>query len=249
MKKFFLLLLSLGLAACSRHPATTLPETEAAPWEKMIALSTQPERPSRVQFSLRFGQEGNTRRVNCVLWSNDHDDVRLDVTAGVGATVARIKDRPGNFLLVAPTEKKAYEHNGPNRPLLRIGSPLPFNLSQLDQLLNGYYGKVYGHAYAAVQSSSPDAVIYKLDEPAEGTLEVGTNGLPIQWKTSAWKLQFRYENEQPYPDGLRLTGAGNRLANLLVKKREYPDQNFSPAQMALETEKGIQLLPLANYKP
>lgn len=249
MKKLFLALLFFCLCACAKAPSETAPPMPGdTPWDKMAAISSQDPRPCRIQFSLRFGQENDTRRVTGILWSNDNENIRLDVMAGVGTTVAKIMDNPGEFLLLSPQENKAYTHAGANRPLLRIGSPLPFDLSQLAQLLSGRYIQVYGKAAAADESGDGN-VVYDLEKPAGGALEVSRNGLPQLWRTPNWSLRFRYSGEETLPDSLRLTGKGGKIAILLVKSREFPAEPFTAAQMNLAKPDGCLAQPLSSYNP
>lgn len=249
MKKLFLALLLACVCACAKAPTETTPVPGESPWDKMAAISSQDNRPCRVQFSLRFGQENDTRRVTGILWSNDNESIRLDVMAGVGATVAKLMDNPGNFLLLSPQENRAYTHTGSNRPLLRIGEPLPFDLSQLALLLAGHYAQVYGKGVEAADKSGDGGVVYELEKPAGGLLEVSQNGLPQLWRTPNWSLRFRYSENSVYPDSLRLTGKGGRIAILLVKNREFPAGPFTAEQMELVKPEGYMSLPLSKYSP
>lgn len=215
----------------------------------MAAISSQDDRPCRIQFSLRFGQENDTRRVTGILWSNDNQNIRLDVMAGVGTTVAKIMDKPGNFLMLSPQENKAYTHTGESRPLMRIGAPLPFDLSQLARLLSGQYIEVYGKGAIEPGDSGGDSVVYELERPAGGMLEVSRNGLPQLWRTPNWSLRFKYSENETVPGSLRLTGKGGKIALLLVKSREYPPEPFTKAQMNLDKPEGYMSLPISDYSP
>ena len=49
----------------------------------------------------------------------------MDVMAGIGAVVAKIWESGDEFLVYSPTENRAFFHQGSNKPLLRVGVPVP----------------------------------------------------------------------------------------------------------------------------
>lgn len=247
MKNLLLFCFIAALCACAKAPVEPLPETFDT-WQKMVEISkTNSEIPSRIQFSLRFGTEGNTRRVNALLWSNDNEAVRLDVSAGIGVTMAKVLDEPGNFIMVVPQENKAYIHNGKQRPLLRIGAPLPFDLSQLAHILAGQYTAAFGIEPENSENTAPSAT-YQLANPPGGSLKIDQDGLPAAWNTASWKLSLFYRNDEKMPSELRLTGLDGKIAVLLVKSREFSKDRFKDDQMSLEIPAGMRKLPLSEYK-
>lgn len=249
MKKHASLLLALFLAACAHKPAT-LPELESQndrSFALMNEISQQhANQPERLQISLRFGKEGNTRRVTGVLWGQQ-DDIRLDVMAGVGAIIAKIQDQGDKFLLYAPRENKAYEHEGQNKPLLRVGTPLPFDLQQLAALLNGNYVRVFGKAGNYLENDGNMAE-YELEGSPGGRLWLASSGLPEQWREGPWQLKLDYQENQTAPHRLRLTNTDGNMAILLVKERESPGKPFTASQMELALPPGVNIQPLSQYQ-
>jgi outer membrane biogenesis lipoprotein LolB len=125
-----LLLCALALlCACARQPVMEAPSPEARArleqtWQRYVAADDAvAPAPYRLQLSLRFGTEGDTRRVTALFWGNGQRKLRMDVMAGVGATVANILEDGQHFLVFAPNERKAYFHQGANKPLLQVGVP------------------------------------------------------------------------------------------------------------------------------
>lgn len=102
--------------------------------------------PYRLSGSLRYGSQGDTRRVETLLWSNGYLPIRLDVMAGIGALVARIQETQDSFTAYAPNENKAIVHKGPQRVQLNFGRPVPFSLRDFSSLMRGRFHEVFGAA-------------------------------------------------------------------------------------------------------
>ena len=150
MKKILCLIVLMFMAsACARQPSTVPPADSADRWQAFVARSgAVKEAPYLLNASLRFGTEGDTRRVTALLWGNDSRSLRMDVMAGIGAVVAKIWESGDEFLVYSPTENRAFFHQGSNKPLLRVGVPVPFALDELAALLNGRLVTVFGDRYS-----------------------------------------------------------------------------------------------------
>lgn len=259
MKKLALICLCLLVCACARQPVTPgAPDAAgegalAARWQAYCATAGEAAEPYRLQLSLRFGTEGDTRRVTALLWGNDERQLRLDVMAGVGVTVAKILEDGAHFLVYAPTENKAYFHQGASRPLLKVGVPVPFDLSRLAALLTGRYAQAFGSAYASAQPEADGTAVYALEGTPGGSLTLDAAGRPIRWRAdeaNGWRMAIVYDDaaSRPLPRRLELTHGNGQRAILLVKEREKPAAPFTEAQLSLNVPDGAPLLPLAQYR-
>ena len=242
----------LVLAACA--PRTLVPgpgdQAEAQSlWQSYLARSEQPS-PFRLSLSLRMGKKGETRRVTALLWGNDTQNLRLDVQAGVGTTLAKISQKPSDFLLVAPVDGKAFWHHGTSRPRLRLGVPLPLSLPDLANLLTGEEKAVFGTSYLRLEKSQ-EGLGFVLDEPLEGLLSLDAQGRVQRFDQrplshgQGWKIDFVRDADGNLSKLDLVNHRGERLL-LLVKNREKPG-TFSSAQLSLEAPPGYPLLPLAKY--
>lgn len=254
MKKILALLALIALlAACAKQAPAPMEEGgAAAAWQDMLRSSGRAEEPYRIQLSMRFGQEGDTRRVTALLWGNSAEALRLDVMAGVGAVIAKISERGDDFLLYTPRDNRAFYHQGSTRPMLKIGVPVPFDLAQLAALLNGRFSAVFGSEPRSLAALPDGNVECALDGPLAGDLILGRNGAPLAWrqKTGGWRLEFSYGEEAPLlPAKLNLSNANGKRAIILVKERERVDKPFDERQMELKIPAGAPLAPLSQYKP
>ena len=258
MKKLALLCMALLLCACARQaPGPGAPggeggEALAGRWQAYARQGAGTEAPYRLQLSLRFGEEGNTRRVTALLWGNGGRELRLDVMAGVGTVVAKILEDGEHFLVYAPLENKAYFHQGAASPLLKVGVPVPFGLARLTALLTGHYAGAFGDAYSEATLLSDGMAQYALTGKPGGLLTLDAAGLPVAWregKADGWRMEIVYdEAAPPLPRRLTLTHARGQRAILLVKEREMPGAPFTGEQMRLTLPEGAPLLPLSQYR-
>ncbi len=258
MKKLVLFCMALLLCACAKQPPLPgAPEGEDASilarrWQAYTDTGAVAQAPYRLQMSLRFGEEGNTRRVTALLWGNGGRELRLDVMAGVGTVVAKILEDGQHFLVYAPLENKAYFHQGAASPLLRVGVPVPFGLSRLTALLTGHYSAAFGDSHAG-SSLLPDGLArYALEGTPGGRLDLDAAGRPVAWRETAadgWRMEIVYDDgPPPLPRRLNLTHGSGKRALLLVKEREHPGTPFTPEQMRLTLPEGAPLLPLSQYR-
>ena len=258
MKKLVIFCCLALLCACARQPVLeTSPENRAVleqRWQKFAAVSSADKsEPYRLQLSLRFGTEGDTRRVTALFWGNSQRQLRLDVMAGVGTTVAKILEDGQHFLVYSPSENKAYFYQGATKPLLQVGVPVPFNLVHLADLLNGRYTAVFGNQFDKTAFSADGKALYDLQGQPGGRLIINEQGLPVEWQEQAngkgWSMEILYSDDpKPLPCRRNLAQSNGKRAIVLIKEREKVSQPFTKEQMALTLPDDAPLLPLAKFK-
>ena len=241
-----LCLLLLQLFACAKQPVPVDPARADRLWQGFVQGASVATAPFRDDMSLRFGSEGNTRRVTALLWGNGDNTLRLDVRAGVGATLAMVRQEGEHFLLYMPMEQKALFHMGPTSPLLKIGVPLPLDLFRLEALLHGRYSAVFGDKYLSA-SSDKQGTAYELSEGIGGTLVLSDNALPLAWKNDQWTMSLGLD-EQGLVRRVELVNTRNEKAIVLVRKRETPSSPFTRSQMSLALPDGTDIRALEDLK-
>lgn len=251
MKKLVILIFALALLACAKKApiVAPAPDAPAARWEQMLADSAKSGKEAfRTQLSLRFGDEGDTRRVTGILWGNNDRKLRLDVMAGVGVIVAKILEDGPHFLVYAIQTNKAYFHQGANKPLFKVGVPVPFDLPQLAELLKGNYAAIFGKTFDKAAQLDNGNIEYQL--AANATLQLDSNGRPVVWNEggSGWRMKIGY-GDGALPSKLNLDRPGGKRAIILVKEREDNLPPFDASQMNLVIPDGVPMLPLSQYKP
>lgn len=250
----------LWLGACAKQPPLSPstpvdPAAAAALWQRFEAASAAEARPFRMQMSLRYGSEGDSRRVVALLWGNDSRQLRLDVMAGVGVTVAKIAEEGDHFLLYDPGQNKAYFHQGVQKPLLVMGVPVPLGIADLSALLQGHYTAVFGSHYSSANSSptTADTTVYTLDQKRlRGQLFLDPQGLPVEWRengSQGWRMRIAYSDDQPpLPRRIEIdqpgAGSQNKKALILVKERAFPAKAFTLENLKLILPEDTPIQPL-----
>lgn len=256
MKKLLYAIL-FCLCACARQaspPAPDLAQDQRLERYAALCARQDAEKPYRIQASLRYGKEGDTRRVILLLWGNGPLPLRLDVMAGVGVTVAKIQDSEDSFLLHAIQEGKAYAHQGLEKPLFKAGVPVPVQLQDLANLLNGRFGPVFGtHPDGNPRQGAQGLAGFSMTEGTlPGLLYLDAAGLPVLWKQEGgdgWEIRFRYDETHPsLPHRVDIRRPGGTSAVLLVKERNFPASLFTAEQLQLMLPSDTPVLPFPQEK-
>ncbi len=269
-----LIIFTLSLGACAQK--TSSPKSPVSPtlaehiWQKYTQSGNKSLQSFRNELSLRYGEQGNTRRVTALLWGNNAEELRLDVNAGIGVNIAKIYEGANRFLMFVPQENTAYYHEGTQKPLFSVGVPMPLGLSHLTRLLEGQYSKVFGmeHSDQVANAHLQDMLAsndipegssaFVLPEgPFAGKLLIAPSGLPVYWQDDAsdnahqgWSILLSYKEQATTPYKLRIQHKeSGKQAILLVKNKNFPESPFTDTQMRLTLPEEVAILPIEELHP
>jgi len=117
------------LSACSSHISKQAQEV----------YSDNANAPFRIYFSVRTNtvkddvQEAH--RLTGILWGNTPEHVRVDLSAGIGALIARALETDSTLSIHIPQEKKLYVYSATHGNIGTIfGVKIPFNLRELTKI-------------------------------------------------------------------------------------------------------------------
>jgi len=240
-RTFALLFLLIFLSACATSkptiPLTPPLRSEAQSlWDKFLVAENTLQ-PYTLSGSLRFGYVNETHRVNYILWSNGELPLRLDIQAGIGASIAKIEETEKTLLIYFPQEKRAILVDGGSQvsALLTLGMPMPLSFLDLSHLLRGNLP----HAFQGIKLKSIDLeegasveekyIFHFENKELFGSMRLNSFALPVNCDINdEWQISIDYnQDNKPYKVKLSSLFDGYK-AILLVKDRKdahtYPSE-------------------------
>lgn len=208
-----------------------------------------------MRASLRFGKEGDSRRVTLLLWQNapvseSLNPVRLDVQAGMGTSVAKALLDDKHFLLYAPHETRAWRYDGSEQILFLHNSfPIPLTLRDLAALASGDFTDFFNAppSPSAARRTRTGSFIFGLSAGKRGgEVELSPEGRLLRWTNhdKSRTLEFGYDANAARPERVESRDADGNRAVLLVKEYTRPGTPYTPEQMDLKIPPGTAILPL-----
>ena len=239
-----------ALSACGPKQTVLIQDTEAeVRWRTFEELSSKEPVYDVLSGSLRFGPASDTRRVTYLLWSglsererasqDGERTIRLEVSAGLGVTIAKALFIDGRMVIIIPQEKNAYlgQETAQNIAVL-LGLPLPMSMQRLNDFLAGrYLSALDATAPGLYETKDGGDIVYRYETnglPAELTLNA--QALPIRWKLAGhWDLTIGYDEAlRPYKlDGRMQSTQGELRMVLLVKERRL-ETELSASSLMLD---------------
>jgi|GEM_PF-441082 len=253
-KAFRLLLLPfcLALAACAgKQPL--LPDTSSQTARQLYAerVANFTDTPFRANFSVRAGivRDGvsDTRRVTGIIWGNPGSPVRMDIAAGIGASLLRAWTDENRLLLYLPGENILYTARAAVSGEFRLMDiAMPFGAWEIAALARGAFGLVF----------PPDEVALPADPPAtgeraltkrgrRGELSLSPSGLPVCWidDETGWRVEFSYRDQAAHPFKITANNAEGATAVFLIRELERPSP-FDDTRLTLNIPANARVLPL-----
>ena len=245
----------LLLTACARQPQ--LPPLTDAQIADLTARYDQREKamhtdqPWRINLALRAGQEqdGKTesRRITALIWGNDvyHGPIRLDVMAGIGATIANVREDAQELVLFLPQDGCALICSGEDsrKALQALGVPLPLDLTSMSALLLGRFDALFipdwKNAGRTPKGQTQVPLISKQGF-LSGKLTLDDQARPIFWEdpSNGWIMKMAYSLTTDQPDRLKARHKDGQFAIVVIKTNETPPAPYTEKQLELRIPRG-----------
>lgn len=185
-------LLVLSLQACAtRGPeiGTSAPsDASNAAWQayqSYASARTSDHDPYRLSGSLRYGSQGDTRRVETLLLEQSAIcPIASTSWPGIGALVARIQETQDSFTAYAPNENKAIVHQGPAAGCSSISAgPCPSPCATSPRSCAAVFTKSSARPRGSTPAPCPTATSPSRSPGGilPGMLELRPDGLPVRW--------------------------------------------------------------------
>ncbi|EMG36800.1 hypothetical protein PCS_02497 [Desulfocurvibacter africanus PCS] len=158
------LLLTLIAGCAARQPMLHPDDAPAEAWarfqETQQASAAMPNAFS-LSASLYYSAEGRTNRTILDIWGNRAYPLRLNIRAGIGTTLAHMREDGEGLMVFYPSENKAFIHPDSRAAMPALGLDLPFNLRDLSMLLLGSASRLMPAEYASARLDG-QAYVYTL---------------------------------------------------------------------------------------
>lgn len=250
-KLCFILGLCLILNACvAGKVSIPSPEEQEARWKKFIT-HTIAEIPYTLQGSFRFGDKDNTNRVNYIFWSNGELPLRVDVMAGVGASIAKVREDTKQVLMYFVQDKRAVrmENFRDINPLVSLGMPVPLSFYEMSLLLRGGFNQVLQNLHldsVKSQKAKKDYqkyTYYFSSVNMDGMVQLNDLGMPVHCEIdNTWAFDLQYEEKNgKLPQRVVISSLiDDYKAILLVKERSTPPI-YNAEDLMFELPKGTEI--------
>ena len=184
-----------------------------------------PSSPYAISFTIRAGVSNNgsveTRRVTGLLWGNPTGPVRMDLSAGIGALIARTVEEDSVLYIHIPEEKRMVIRDVSVSGLNIFGYPMPFRLHDLAKIAHGCFTPL-------------------TDGTRRGQLTKGPSGLPVKWQGGdGWNVEFVY-GETAVPKKIKAVHEDGSEA-LIIIKQVSKTAAHAPEKLILDVPQGTRI--------
>jgi len=266
MKRTLTLLLAATLfilSGCAQKGQPIIPDDSASErWQAFVAQSSGPGSYDVLSGSLRFGPADDTRRVTYTLWSDLPEApaapetkaakdriIRLEIGAGIGGSVGKMRIADGGLTLLLPKEGRIYVGSSSDDNLRRLlGLSLPLNVQSLNDFLAG-------RLFSALDAPRPERyetqedgrfVYYYKSGNSPAVIELDVRALPVRWqKRGGWEMDITYDDKGlPAKISGSIKGAAGEQRLVLLVKERLPASSMQGSSMGLTIPAGFTVYSL-----
>ncbi len=233
LKNIVILFCLILLNACAAQNELLIPDEndQENRWKLFLANKVE-EKPYTLQGSFRFGNSENTNRVNYILWSNGSLPLRVEIMAGVGASLAKVAENKKQITMYFPQEKRAVimDNFDEINPLISMGMPVPISFNEMSFILRGGFSQIFKDLTLdnvkskTTKKEYEQYTYYFSSKKMEGLVQLDKFGKPIYCEVNdEWAFEISYDEETNLPYKVVISSKlEDYKAILLVKERTFP---------------------------
>lgn len=204
--------------------------------------------------SLNYSGGGQSHRLTLRLWGAPELPLRLDLAAGIGSTVAMLREESGGWVGYFPSEGAAYASKSALFGQRSLGLDLPFTLRELAGLALGTYRGFAPARYEAAEPAEDGGTRYEL--PSGGNvagLTLDAQGRPVVFagrlRGRNWTMTLSRHGEDPAAPPARIDIAlePDVRAVLRIKRLERRATPWPDAALELPLPPGTAVTPLEPH--
>lgn len=240
---FLGLLLALVAGCAVRQSTPQFEATSAETWarfHKAQQASAALPNAFSLSASLYYSAGGRTNRTILDIWGNRTYPLRLNIRAGIGATLAHMREDEDGLMVFYPSELKAFFHPDSRAAMPALGLDLPFNLHDLSMLL---IGPASGLVPAEYVSARLDGQEYVYTLPSGSAIaevrlrpDGSLSGLAGRGKQS-WRIAIEGYRRIPEgvncPERLAMSVPSRQDATLRLRNVAFRDEPWDPKALEL----------------
>ena len=173
------------LAGCMPKPVLD-PGADPAAWAwqefraRHLAVTPPPALLVRGSFTYTSPKpRSKTNRTVMLFFGDLGTPLRMDVQAGVGTSLAFIRESGEGILAFYPDRRTAYKHWDPVIGAQRLGLPFPFSMADLARLICGDFSTLVSGVHSAVRPVNSAGFEYRFKKGRVTTLVLDYMGNPV----------------------------------------------------------------------
>ena len=244
--------LVLLAAACARHAPQAPPTPADGLWQafgqsRLAASQSGPALSARA--SLQYSGPKRNSRVLLKLWGDLGYPLRLDVEAGIGASIAMLREDAKGLTAYFPQSGEAMVSADARRGLWPLGLDAPLSLADLAGLVAGTYDGLAPQAYASAEPSGEGGWTYGFQGPGPlATLTLDARARPVAmtgaWADSPWEMVLSgHDGEGRTAQKMTLERPPDTRVVIRIKENERRHAPWPPEALALELPPGTRIIP------
>ena len=252
-------LLVLLTAACARHVATRPAAPARVLWQSFMdsrrsAAQAGPGLMGRA--SLQYDGPGRKSRVVLKLWGNLGYPLRLDMEAGIGASIAFLREDARGWTAYFPQSGEAAVNHDPRRGLASLGVDAPLSLADLAGLATGTYEGLAPDDYALAEPSGDGGWTYSFPDQGPALtpvsrLTLDARARPVamsgRWAGGPWDLTLSRFGEDGAPDAAqarKMTLVRPPSTTVVIRMKELTrrPEPWPSEALALELPPGARMV-------
>lgn len=245
-------LLISGLWGCAGRTGVGVPVHQL--WEAFSQRRAAAQGAAGVlaTASLHYARNGKSHRVTMKLWGAPNLPLRLDMAAGIGASVAMLRESADGWTGYFPSEGAAYESASALLGQRALGMDLPFTLHELAGLAMGTYTDFAPDTFdAAIPMPDGGARFTFGPKNAVTSMTLDAQGRPVVFagrlRGRQWTIALSRHRESEAAPAARLdiSMEPDTRATLRIKRLERRDA-WTDDALALPLPPGTTVTPLGS---
>ncbi len=245
-------------ASCARHVSRTPGAPAGILWQsfqeaRQRATLTGPGLSARA--SLQYDGPGRKSRVVLKLWGDLGYPLRLDMEAGIGASIAMLREDAQGWTAYFPQSGEAMVNADPRRGLWALGVDAPLSLADLAGLATGAYDGLAPHDFVTAEASGDGGWTYALRGPGPvSRLTLDAMARPVSmtgsWAGRPWELTLSGHDDADGPGAaarkMTLARPPDTTVVIRIKELERRRTPWPPEAMTLELPPHTRIIPPAD---